>query len=343
MQAAASIRRALLDWYSRVKRDLPWRRTSDPYAIWISEIMLQQTRVAAVLPYYDRFLKRFPTVQDLANAPKEQVLAAWAGLGYYSRARNIQKAAARIADAVAFPSDYDAIRELPGIGDYTAAAVASIAFNRPHAAIDGNALRVFSRLTAEPGDIGARVTRERLTAAAGALLDRKQPGDFNQAVMELGATVCLPKTPECGKCPLSRHCAAYAARAVDQYPVKLHKQQRTEVSETLFYVERDGQVLLWRRDAGSKRMAGFWELPVQTQLKSPTIENLAGEFRHTIVNTTYRFRVVRASISTKVDGLVWLPKKNLDEVPLSTTAKKAMLCSKKHEPGEAARAATAGR
>jgi A/G-specific adenine glycosylase len=327
------LRGALLKWYARSKRDLPWRRTIDPYAIWISEVMLQQTRVAAVLPYYERFLRLFPTVHHLANAPQDGVLAAWSGLGYYSRARNLQKAAAQIEAAGAFPSDYAGIRALPGIGGYTAAAVASIAFHLPRAAIDGNALRVLSRLTAEHGDIGARTTRERLEAVANGLLDRRRPGDFNQAVMELGATICLPKSPDCAKCPLSTHCEAFRTGKQNEYPLKLRKPQRNEVSETLFYIERDGHILFWRRDAASKRLAGFWELPGPAQLKHAAREKIVGDFRHTIVNTTYRFQVVRASIATIPGGLVWQPKRFLDELPLSTTAKKALRCLVVHETG----------
>jgi A/G-specific adenine glycosylase len=330
---AALIRRALLAWFARSKRDLPWRRTIDPYAIWISEVMLQQTRVAAVLPYYERFLKLFPTVHDLANAREDDVLTAWSGLGYYSRARNLRKAAVQIDAAGAFPSHYDGIRALPGIGGYTAAAIASIAFHLPHAALDGNALRVLSRLTAEPGDIGARPTRERLEAVANGLLHRKRPGDFNQAIMELGATICLPKSPDCAKCPLSKHCEAFRIGKQNEFPLKLRKPQRNEVSETLFYIERDGQILFWRRDAASKRLAGFWELPGPAQLKRVAPEKIVGEFRHTIVNTTYRFRVVRASIATAPGGFVWQPKRFLDEIPLSTTAKKALRCLEVHETG----------
>jgi A/G-specific adenine glycosylase len=332
--SASSIRRALLSWYTRSKRDLPWRRTTDPYAIWVSEVMLQQTRVAAVLPYYERFLDRFPTVRQLANAPEEEVLAAWSGLGYYSRARNLQKAAVRIAEAGRFPPDYEGIHALPGIGAYTAAAIASIAFKQPYAAIDGNALRVLSRLAAEPGDIGARSTRQRLQLVANGLLDRKRPGDFNQAIMELGATVCLPKSPDCTKCPLSRHCEAFRTGAQKELPVKLRKLQRNEASETLFYIERDGQILLWRRDANSKRLAGFWELPGPEQLKHVASERILGEFRHTIVNTTFRFKVVRASLGTIPGGLVWQPARILHELPLSTTANKALRCLLKHEAGE---------
>jgi len=324
---AAAIRRALLAWYSRSKRDLPWRRTQDPYAIWISEIMLQQTRVAAVLPYYERFLERFPTVHHLARAREEDVLHAWSGLGYYSRARNLRKAAALIAVAGEFPKGYDGIRALPGIGDYTAAAVASIAFKLPHAAIDGNALRVLSRVTADPGDIGSLDTRKRLAAIANQWLDRRQPGDFNQAVMELGATICLPRSPNCSKCPLSRHCRAHQEGVPDHYPVKLsRKLKRNEVTQSLFYIERRGKVLFWRRDGASKRLAGFWELPGAAQLKRIADQEKAGEFRHTIVNTTFCFRVMRASIGVTPRGLVWLSKNSLHELPLSTAAKKALRC-----------------
>src|SRR5580700_932140 len=202
----AGIRRRLLAWYGKHKRDLPWRRTEDPYRIWISEIMLQQTRVAAVIPYYERFLALFPDVSALASAPEQDLLAAWAGLGYYSRARNLQKAARAIVELAQFPTDYAALRDLPGVGDYTAAAVASIAFGMPHAALDGNVLRVLSRVAAERGDIKSQVVRRRLGALADTLLDRRRPGEFNQAMMELGATVCLPKQPMCVRCPIQLHC-----------------------------------------------------------------------------------------------------------------------------------------
>ena len=323
---AAAIRRALLAWYSRSKRDLPWRRTNDPYPIWISEIMLQQTRVAAMLPYYERFLERFPTVEHLARARDEDVLHAWSGLGYYSRARNMRKAAALIV-AANFPNRYDGIRALPGIGDYTAAAVASIAFKLPHAAIDGNALRVLSRVTAEPGDAGSRDTRKRLAAIADEWLDRRRPGDFNQAVMELGATICLPRSPACPKCPLSRYCQAHEEGVPEHYPVKrVRNVQREQVTQSLFYIERRGKVLFWRRDGDSKRLAGFWELPVAAQLGRPAKQEKIAEFRHTIVNTTFCFRVIRASIGVTPRGLVWLSKNSLHELPLSTTTKKALRC-----------------
>src|SRR5690242_13950773 len=162
----------LLEWYRANKRDLPWRRSRDPYRIWLSEVMLQQTRVAAVVPYYERFLERFPTVDALAVAPEQELLAAWSGLGYYSRARNLQKSAKKIQDAGRFPSDYESIKQLPGIGDYTAAAVASIAFDLPHAVLDGNVLRVLSRISAERGEVRSPVTKSRLQQLADRFMDR---------------------------------------------------------------------------------------------------------------------------------------------------------------------------
>ena len=195
-----AIRRKLARWYEKNARDLPWRRTRDPYAIWISEIMLQQTRVAAAIPYYERFLARFPDARSLARAFEDEVLAAWSGLGYYSRARNLHKAAKAIAELGAFPRDYAAIRELPGVGGYTAAAVASIAFHLAHAVVDGNVKRVIARL-AGTADVDVQ-------AAADALMDRSNPARSNQALMELGAVVCLPRAPLCDACPVARECQA---------------------------------------------------------------------------------------------------------------------------------------
>jgi len=286
--------------------------------------MLQQTRVTAVLPYFERFIQRFPTVEELAAAPESDVLHAWAGLGYYSRARNLREAARRIVGAGAFPNSYDALRALPGIGEYTAAAVGSIAFGLPYAAIDGNALRVLSRVNADAGDIGSPETRERLAAIANKWLDRRQPGDFNQAVMELGATICLPQSPRCLECPLARRCEAHAGGREEQYPVKLRKAEKNEAHETLYYIERDGDILLWQRPAHSHRLAGFWELPGPRELAQISDAEEAGEFRHSIVNTTYYFRVVRAAAGAVPEGLSWVAKASIDELPLSTTTRKAM-------------------
>ncbi len=288
--------------------------------------MLQQTRVATVMPYYQRFLDRFPTVEALAAAREDEVLVAWAGLGYYSRARNLQKAAREIVTRGSFPREYDAIRELPGIGDYTAAAVASIAFDLPFAAVDGNVLRVLSRLTTDPGDIKAVQTRKRLQEFAHELLDRKRPGDFNQALMELGATVCLPKTPQCAACPIATHCEARKQERTQEFPIRSRVDKHQEVCETLCCIQRRDRILFWRRPDGSKRLAGFWELPLASQLVDARLEKKLGEFRHTIVNTTFCIIVMQASLRRIPAGFEWVSKKNLHEVPLSTTAKKALRC-----------------
>src|SRR5581483_416800 len=209
--------------------------------------MLQQTHVAAVLPFYRRFLERFPTVHALAAAPESDVLQYWAGLGYYSRARNLHAAAKRIAERGAFPSTHDEIRELPGVGDYTAAAIASIAFNLPHAVLDGNVARVLARLTADPGDIRSTPVRAQLRAVADGLLDREHPGDFNQALMELGATVCLPGEPKCDRCPVARLCDARAAGRQNELPILTPKIRFSVTDITLLIIRSVAGLLLSRR------------------------------------------------------------------------------------------------
>ena len=320
----SAIRRGLRKWYSKHKRDLPWRRTVDPYRIWISEIMLQQTRVAAVIPYFERFLTLFPHPAALASAPEQELLAAWAGLGYYSRARNLQKAARAIVQLPRFPSDYSALLELPGVGDYTAAAVASIAFGRPHAVLDGNVLRVLSRMLAERGDIKSPLTRTRLRTFADALLDKKRPGEFNQSIMELGATVCLPKQPLCGHCPVRPHCCARQQGLENQLPVTGARPIPSRQEKHLLAIEKQGKILLWQRPPDSRRLAGFWELPEREQVPGANVYGEPGEFRHTIVNTTYLVQVYRASIPSLPKGFTWLATSSLATVPLSTISKKAL-------------------
>jgi len=326
MPDAARFRRNLIAWYRTHRRDLPWRRTRDPYRIWISEIMLQQTRAAAVIPYYERFLERFPDVAALAAAPEAELLAAWAGLGYYSRARNLQKAAKHMLDRGGFPREHEAILELPGVGNYTAAAVASIAFDLPHAVLDGNVIRVLSRVTAERGDIGANATRTRLLAEAERLLDAKRAGEFNQALMELGATVCLPKQPQCPLCPVAELCEARRQGRQREFPIKRAHVSPLRVERRLLIIERNGTVLLWLRPADSARMAGFWDLPESTQLTGARMGQPVGSFQHSIVNTNYRFEVFRASLGHAPAGFEWRSREQLHEIPLSTTAKKALAC-----------------
>jgi A/G-specific adenine glycosylase len=316
----------LLLWYGKHRRDLPWRKTQDPYRIWISEIMLQQTRVAAVIPYYERFLARFPDVRALASAPEQHLLAAWAGLGYYSRARNLQKAAKNIVEMDAFPEDYSSLRDLPGVGDYTAAAIASIAFGLSHPVLDGNVLRVLSRLAAEDGNIRSEAVRKRLRVVAESLLDRKRPGEFNQALMELGATVCLPKQPQCRRCPLSPHCEARRLGRENQLPVRLSRPGSSVVEKHLLVIEKDGKLLFWQRPEGSRRLAGFWELPEREQLPGAQVRDRVAGFRHTIVNTNYACQVFRASLGEPPQGFHWRSKRGFGRIPLSTTARKALLC-----------------
>ena len=319
-------RQALLAWYSRVKRDLPWRRTRDPYAIWISEIMLQQTRVAAALPFYECFMRRFPTVQTLADASEPEVLAQWAGLGYYSRARNLHKTArAVVAAGGQFPANLEALLALAGIGAYTAAAIASIAYDLPHAAVDGNLLRVLARLDNDPSDIANPRTRSRFTERAQALLDPKRPGEFNQAMMELGATVCLPKSPRCEGCPVVSHCAAHAAGRQSELPVKLRRQAKVEIEIVALLIVRNGRILLTERAADAGQMAGFWELPDTSALPRAAVGREAGEFHHTITHHHYRYRVHFAEHSGRIPkSMAWKNLAEIDGVLLTTAAKKAL-------------------
>jgi A/G-specific adenine glycosylase len=274
-RSQASLRRNLLSWFDRHRRDLPWRRTRDPYRIWVSEVMLQQTRVEAVLPYYERFLRRFPSVDELATAPIDQVLALWSGLGYYRRARQLHAAARRIADAGEFPRTVDRLLELPGVGAYTAAAVASIAFGVAAPVLDGNVERVMARRLALAQDPKRGASRALLVAAAAALLDPARPGDSNQALMELGATVCLPRRPWCLLCPLRPGCGAADEGRPELYPPP-RRRRATEIRRLLVAVVASkgdpDRVLLFRRSRQLSEAvpgtpsreglpAGAWELP----------------------------------------------------------------------------------
>ena len=311
------IRRRLLEWYGRSRRDLPWRATRDPYRIWISEIMLQQTRVAVVVPYYRRFLERFPDIPALARASESELLACWSGLGYYSRARNLSKAARLMLRNGGFPREYAAIRALPGVGGYTAAAIASIAFGLPQAALDGNVTRVLARLTNDAGDVTAASTRQRLRQVAGALLDRKDPGAFNQALMELGAALCLPRNPQCSLCPLRRHCQARRQGAERTLPIQRPNRSPVRIFKTLLIVERGGKLLFRQRD-------GFWELPEADQLPVASKLETLGQFRHSITHHRYLFTVVTARMGRAPRGFRWIPTDQLATLPLSTVTRKAL-------------------
>jgi A/G-specific adenine glycosylase len=252
------VRARLLAWYDANARDLPWRRTRDPYRIWVSEIMLQQTRVETVIPYYGRWVERFPSVEALAAAPLERVLEVWTGLGYYSRARNLHRAAGTVRDEHAgrVPPDPVALRALPGVGEYTAGAISSIAFELPEPAVDGNVKRVLSRLLdlAEP-------TARAYSQNARALIDPDRPGDFNQAVMELGATVCRPRAPLCDECPLAQHCLAWARGTVSERPAPRKRKTPPHRRFGLAVLARNDGRFLVRRRPEQGLLGGMLEFP----------------------------------------------------------------------------------
>jgi A/G-specific adenine glycosylase len=254
------LRAVLLAWYRARRRDLPWRRTRDPYAIWVSEIMLQQTRVETVVPYYGRFLERFPTVRALAVAREDDVLAAWSGLGYYRRARGLHAAAAIVArdHAGSLPDDRERLRALPGIGDYTAAAIQSIAFGREAAAVDGNVVRVLARIHGLSGRRDSPRLKRDVTALAETLARGPAPGDWTQALMELGATVCLPRDPRCGECPVASRCTARRSGDPARYPEPAVKQEPRSGREVLLLARR-GRSIYLEEDATPTGRA--WTLP----------------------------------------------------------------------------------
>lgn len=253
----------LLEWFRDNARALPWREEPTAYHVWLSEIMLQQTRVAAVLGYYARFLTAFPTVEALASAPEEQLMKLWEGLGYYSRARNLQRAARLVAERGGFPDTYQGLLELPGIGDYTAAAVASAAFARREAAVDGNVLRVITRLTDDHGDVAAPQTKKNIRAQVQAIFPEAEADVriFNQALMELGATVCVPNgPPKCLLCPARGLCLGRARGTAKVLPVKAPKKSRREEEKTVFLLLREGKIALRKRPE-TGLLAGLWEFP----------------------------------------------------------------------------------
>jgi len=249
-----SVRRALLQWFRRNARRLPWRQSKNPYAVWVSEIMLQQTQVDTVIPYFLRFLRAFPTIERLAQAPHERVLELWSGLGYYRRAGNLHLAAKKVAQDFggAFPSSYQEACSLPGVGDYTARAVLSIAHNQPYTVVDGNVARVVSRLRTLHGNLHQQEFRRALNEELEQIFSRRQPGDFNQAVMELGQSICLPRAPQCSLCPLSTMCQAYRDGAPEAYPEpRPRRASETRYLATVVLCRNAG----WRRPSGKSKIA----------------------------------------------------------------------------------------
>jgi len=276
-EALTRQRRALLGWYKRNRRDLPWRLTRDPYRIWVSEVMLQQTTVKTVLPYYRRFIERFPTVEQLAAAREEDVVAAWSGLGYYHRARNLRRGAEHVQARHAghFPKTLEAALAIPGVGLYTASAILSIAYGAALPVVDGNVRRVLARLLVLRGP--AWKSDGPYYNRAEELLDREQPGDWNQALMELGATLCAPREPACPACPLKADCGARAEGLVEDLPEGRARRASVDVTVAAALIERRGRVLLVRREEG-RLLGRMWEIP-QTSLESRGYPDLVREVR----------------------------------------------------------------
>jgi len=311
-------RRMLLAWFDRNRRQLPWRGDRDPYHVWLSEIMLQQTRVAAVVNHYERFLHRFPTVKTLAAARESAVLAAWSGLGYYRRARMLHAGAKKVVTeyAGALPSDTAHLRELPGIGRYTSAAIASIAFGEPVAVVDGNVERVLRRV------YGRNLAGESLWSAAEQLLSREHPGDFNQAMMELGATLCLPRQPRCSQCPITPFCATQGELHDGKSAVR---QKKREICYA--FAHRDDAVFLVKRPRTSTLMPGMWELPEMPQTNGAVGGHSSREawlsLRHSITVTDYTVHVFKAAKPRNIRGR-WVLASRTPELPLTGLARKIL-------------------
>ncbi len=254
----------LLEWYDQNKRILPWRGSRDPYQIWVSEIMLQQTRVEAVKPYFDRFIRHLPDVQSLSGISEDALLKLWEGLGYYNRVKNMQKAARQIMEEYGgrMPADYELLLQLPGIGSYTAGAVASIAFQKPVVAVDGNVLRIITRLTADSSDVLSEKFKKQIQGQLLKIIPGDRPGDFNQALMELGATVCLPNgAPKCDKCPWHDMCLARERGLLSEIPYKKKKKPR-KIEEKTVLLLRDGEKTLIRKRPEQGLLAGLFEFPM---------------------------------------------------------------------------------
>ena len=327
----------LLAWYRANARDLPWRRTTDPYQIWVSEIMLQQTRVAAVLGYYARFLETFPTVEALAAAPEERLMKLWEGLGYYSRARNLQKAARIVAEQGGrFPDTYQDLLALPGVGDYTASAIASAAFGRREAAVDGNVLRVVMRLTDCRDDIADPKVKKAVRAQIQAVMPEAEADIrvFNQATMELGATVCGPnRTPDCPRCPCAAHCLGYAHGTAAALPAKLPKREKRQEEKTVFILQCNGCFALRRRPPKGL-LAGLWEFPnVPGTLAPEAAIGLLGDWnlrpseleksitrKHIFTHIVWEMRGIYAQVREKAPEFTWMTPGEIDTQAALPTA-----------------------
>jgi len=342
-QDEAAIRSALLVWFRRNARSLPWRKSRDPYAVWVSEVMLQQTQVATVIPYYQRFLEAFPTVAELAAAPLERILELWSGLGYYRRARYLHRAAKEVVRrfAGAFPQDYERIRSLPGIGDYTARAILSIAFDLPYTLLDGNVARVLARLTALKGNLHQLGFRRTVEAQLARWLSPQHPGDFNQALMELGQTLCLPRTPQCAACPVRSWCRGYESGQPHLYP-QPRPRRAVESHYLAAAILRCGRRVAMVRGLGDGLLDDLWNFPsafgrsptealaslrhLLAGLMSPSLTLLdsVAELHHGITYRSIRVHAYPAEVSRlpRKRGLRWFVVSSLGQAAISQLARK---------------------
>ncbi len=336
-----TIAEQLLEWYDENRRDLPWRRDVDPYRVWVSEIMLQQTRVETVKPYFDRWLERFPDVHTLAEAGEEEVLRYWQGLGYYSRARNLHKGVREVVTSYGgqIPDTPEDISKLSGVGEYTAGAILSIAYNQRQPAVDGNVLRVFSRLFSITGDITRLQTKKAITKVVEQELPEDRPGDFNQAIMDLGSSICIPKQPRCDRCPVVGKCLAYQQGCQDALPVRKKSTPPVEVLLVAAVIEVEGRFLLRRRPPQGL-LASMWEFPalevadyggglmelealvaeaglvVKAELQ-PLVQ-LVHTFSHRQwFIAFYRCAVLEMTVSSDLPGMVWRSPSDWDELPFA--------------------------
>jgi A/G-specific adenine glycosylase len=330
------IQTQLLRWFEKNKRDLPWRKTRAPYAVWISEMMLQQTQVATVIPYYERFLKLFPTVHDLAGADLSDVLRVWEGLGYYSRARNLHKAARMVVTNFDgnIPDTLEDLLTLPGVGRYTAGAILSIAFNREAPILDGNIKRVLCRLYAIPEDPRESKTEERLWSISGSLIPKGNAHSFNQALMELGATICTPREPLCLLCPLQRFCSASKQGKPEAYPKKMSKKKVPHVEAVSAIIIKEGRVLLRQRPPRGL-LGGLWEFPnwetkkgkdlkrsLKNHLKkegalTARVDGLVGTLKHAYSHFKLTLHVFHCEISDGEVSGKRVPFRDLHRYPMS--------------------------
>ncbi|WP_088008181.1 A/G-specific adenine glycosylase [Indiicoccus explosivorum] len=332
----------LIGWYKEEKRDLPWRRTADPYRIWVSEIMLQQTRVDTVIPFYERFLERFPTLESLAEAEEQELLKAWEGLGYYSRVRNLQAGVREVAEKYdgRVPDSRNEISRLKGVGPYTAGAVLSIAYGIPEHAVDGNVMRVLSRILLIKDDIAKPKTRKRFEEAVTRLISEEDPSSFNQGLMELGAIICTPSSPKCLLCPVRDHCAGFHEGVQNELPVKTKAKKNRIAPYAMMAIEQQGKFLLEKRPNGGL-LGGMWQFPMFEREKSilpadaetEVMQRLGGipdqaeriiSFKHVFSHITWEVEgfVMKGRAIQAPAGMDWFSAQEMDRLPMANPVKK---------------------